>query len=103
MHASNVRHIYSISSAVSAFDLLVYANHPVGALKATGNRGLQPAMDYILEHEGQPVPDLGVVSESASSSGVGAGAAMDVDDDEDAEALKSLGVVTSNAVEAKVL
>ena len=103
MHASNVRHIYSISSAVSAFDLLVYANHPVGALKATGNRGLQPAMDYILEHEGQPVPDLGVVSESASSSGVGAGAAMDVDDDEDAEALKSLGVVTSTAVEAKVL
>ena len=104
MHASNVRHIYSTSSAVSAFDLLVYANHPVGALKATGNRGLQPAMDYILEHEGQPVPDLGVVSESASSStGVGAGAAMDVDDDEDAEALKSLGVVTSNAVEAKVL
>jgi hypothetical protein len=67
-------------------------------LKATGNRGLQPAMDHILEHEGQPIPDLGGVSEQASSSGP-----MDVDnEDEDAEALKSLGVVAGNAVEAKV-
>lgn len=70
-----------------------------GALKATGNRGLQPAMDHILEHESQPVPDLGGVSES---SGAGARNAMDVDDEEDAEALKSLGVVASGAVEAKV-
>ena len=70
----------------------------VGALKATGNRGLQPAMDHILENEGQPIPDLGGVSEQASSSGP-----MDVDnEDEDAEALKSLGVVAGNAVEAKV-
>lgn len=70
----------------------------LGALKATGNRGLQPAMDHILEHEGQPIPDLGGVSEQASSSGP-----MDVDnEDEDAEALKSLGVVAGNAVEAKV-
>jgi hypothetical protein len=58
-------------------------------------------MDHILEHEGQPVPDLGAVSES-SSRGAGGDNAMDVDDDEDAEALKSLGVVTTNAVEAKV-
>jgi hypothetical protein len=55
-------------------------------------------MDHILEHEGQPIPDLGGVSEQTSSSGP-----MDVDDeDEDAEALKSLGVVAGNAVEAKV-
>ena len=55
-------------------------------------------MDHILEHEGQPIPDLGGVSEQASSSGP-----MDVDnEDEDAEALKSLGVVAGNAVEAKV-
>lgn len=53
-------------------------------------------MDHILEHEAQPIPDLGGVSEQASSSGP-----MDVDD-EDAEALKSLGVVAGNAVEAKV-
>lgn len=55
-------------------------------------------MDHILEHESQPVPDLGGVSES---SGAGARNAMDVDDEEDAEALKSLGVVASGAVEAK--
>ena len=69
-------------------------------MKATGNRGLQPAMDHILEHEGQPIPDLGGVTEKASSTGP-----MDVDnddEDEDAEALKSLGVVAGNAVEAKV-
>lgn len=53
-------------------------------------------MDHILEHEGQPIPDLGGVSEQAGSS-----APMDVDD-EDAEALKSLGVLAGNAVEAKV-
>ncbi|RDB18446.1 UBX domain-containing protein 1 [Hypsizygus marmoreus] len=69
------------------------------ALKATGNRGLQPAMDHILEHEGQPVPDLGAVNES--SSGASRRDAMDVDDDEDADALKSLGAAASSAVEAK--
>ena len=70
----------------------------LGALKATGNRGLQPAMDHILEHEGQAVPDLGGVSEQAAAQ-----APMDVDEDaEDAEALKSLGVLQGNAVEAKV-
>ncbi|TFK39743.1 ubiquitin-related domain-containing protein [Crucibulum laeve] len=69
------------------------------ALKATGNRGLQPAMDHILEHEGQPVPDLGGVTET--KGGTSSNEAMDVDDDEDAEALKSLGAVAGNAVEAK--
>lgn len=57
-------------------------------------------MDHILEHEGQSVPDLGGVSESAASSS--ARDAMDVDDDEDADALRSLGAVANNAVEAKV-
>lgn len=66
------------------------------ALKATGNRGLQPAMDHIIEHEGQPVPELSGVNESTNSR-----VPMDVDDDEDAEALRSLGVVAGNAVEAK--
>ncbi|KAG6909364.1 hypothetical protein DXG01_000803 [Tephrocybe rancida] len=68
------------------------------ALKATGNRGLQPAMDHILEHEGQTVPDLGAVSESMPSA---RGDGMDVDDDEDADALRSLGAAANNAVEAK--
>jgi hypothetical protein len=55
-------------------------------------------MDHILEHEGQAVPDLGGVNEQPAGR-----APMDVDeDDEDAEALKSLGALQGNAVEAKV-
>ncbi|KZT69290.1 hypothetical protein DAEQUDRAFT_726872 [Daedalea quercina L-15889] len=46
------------------------------AVKATGGRGLQPAMDFLLENEGKPVPDLSSVPASSS------GAPMDVDDDE---------------------
>lgn len=56
-------------------------------------------MDHILEHEGQPVPDLGSITESSRA---GARDTMDVDEDEDAEALKSLGATASGAVEAKV-
>jgi len=67
------------------------------ALKATGNRGLQSAMDHLIEHEGEPIPDLSAVSESTARP---ARDTMDVDDDEDAEALKSLGVKV-NDVEAK--
>ncbi|KAJ7065282.1 ubiquitin-related domain-containing protein [Mycena amicta] len=67
------------------------------ALKATGNRGLQPAMDHILEHDGQPVPDMTSVTESASRPSN----PMDVDDDdEDADALKALGL-KAGEVEAK--
>lgn len=60
-------------------------------------------MDHILEHDTETVPDFSAVSSSGSAAGVtsGAGAPMD-EDDEDAEALKSLGVVASDAVEAKV-
>ncbi|KAH8833344.1 ubiquitin-related domain-containing protein [Flagelloscypha sp. PMI_526] len=66
------------------------------ALKATGNRGLQPAMDHLLEHDGQPVPDLSGVSESKPTT-----SAMDVDeDDEDAQATKALGA-GAEGVEAK--
>ncbi|KAF9466174.1 ubiquitin-related domain-containing protein [Collybia nuda] len=68
------------------------------ALKSTGNRGLQPAMDHIIEHEGEPVPDLSAVAESAGGARRDA---MDVDDDEDAEALKSLGAAANDAIEAK--
>ncbi|KAJ7885982.1 ubiquitin-related domain-containing protein [Mycena leptocephala] len=68
------------------------------ALKATGNRGLQPAMDFLFEHEGQPIPDLSAITESTSRP---ARDAMDVDDDEDAEALKSLGDKVANDIEAK--
>ncbi|KAG6841125.1 hypothetical protein C0991_001694 [Blastosporella zonata] len=68
------------------------------ALKATGNRGLQPAMDHILEHEGQPIPDLGGVTESVSGA---RNEGMDVDDDEDADALRSLGAAAANNADAK--
>lgn len=67
-----------------------------GALKATSNRGLQPAMDHILENESKPVPSIDSVTESSTS-----GPAIDVDD-EDAEALESLGGIAANAAEAKV-
>lgn len=86
------------SSPVSCADRLSLAEC-TGAMKATGNRGLQPAMDHILENEGSPVPDLSTISSGAGGS---APAPMDVDDDEDADALKSLGAVASGEVEAKV-
>ncbi|KAI0641992.1 ubiquitin-related domain-containing protein [Trametes meyenii] len=59
------------------------------ALKATGNRGLQPAMDFIIENEGKPVPDLSSVFSSSAAPGGGGGEPMD-EDDEDIEALKAV-------------
>ncbi|KAF8484181.1 ubiquitin-related domain-containing protein [Gautieria morchelliformis] len=56
------------------------------ALKATSNRGLQPAMDHILENEGKPVPDLS----AAVSSGGSSTAAVADEDDEDAEAVRAV-------------
>ena len=63
-----------------------------GALKATGNRGLQPAMDHLIENEGKPVPDLSSVSASSGSAPSGGAGPMDVDDedDEDLAALKAV-------------
>ncbi|KAG7445167.1 uncharacterized protein BT62DRAFT_933591 [Guyanagaster necrorhizus] len=62
------------------------------ALKATGNRGLQPAIDHILEHGEQPIPDMGSVSESAGS------APMDVDEDDDAEATANLAGLEAKSI-----
>lgn len=59
-----------------------------GALKATSNRGLQPAMDFILENQDKPVPDLSSVSSSSTSQPARTGG--DEDDDEDVEALKAI-------------
>ncbi|KAI0714153.1 ubiquitin-related domain-containing protein [Cerioporus squamosus] len=60
------------------------------ALKATGNRGLQPAMDHLIENEGKPIPDLSSVSASTAPAPSGGGP-MDVDEDnEELEALKAV-------------
>jgi hypothetical protein len=55
-----------------------------GALKATNNAGLQPAMDHILENDGKPVPELGSVA--AAQPAVASG---DGEDDEDMELLQA--------------
>lgn len=69
-----------------------------GAIKATAGRGLQPAMDHILENEGNPVPDLSSVSSAASSAPPAQ--PMDEDDQDDLEALSSLGVKGAAAAAA---
>ena len=76
----------------------------LGALRATNNRGLQPAMDHIIENEGKPVPDPSAPAAAATPTSAG-GDPMDVNgDDEDVEALRSLmrtqtGSSSSGAVE----
>ncbi|KAG0697930.1 ubiquitin-related domain-containing protein [Suillus ampliporus] len=59
------------------------------ALRATNNRGLQPAMDHILENEGKPIPDPSAAAPTSASGS--AAQPMDVDgDDEDEDALRRL-------------
>ena len=66
------------------------ASRYAGALKATGNSGLQPAMDHIIDNQDKPVPDLSSVSESARSAPPPS-EGMDVDgDDEELAALKAV-------------
>ena len=60
-----------------------------GALKATSNRGLQPAMDHLIENEGKPVPDLSSVT-SAASSRPPQGGGDPMDEDDDLEALRAV-------------
>ena len=64
-------------------------SHVAGALKATNNRGLQPAMDHLVENEGNPVPDLTTVSSTASSTRP-PGGGDPMDEDEDLEALRAV-------------
>ncbi|KAG8221099.1 ubiquitin-related domain-containing protein, partial [Butyriboletus roseoflavus] len=70
------------------------------ALRATNRRGLQPAMDHLLEHEGDPVPASDAGSgpvAGASSTGVGTEAEA-ADEDEDVAAF---GIAGAGDVEAK--
>ncbi|KAI6164516.1 ubiquitin-related domain-containing protein [Pisolithus thermaeus] len=82
------------------------------ALRATSHRGLQPAMDHLLEHEGEPIPEASASGGSSLVSEITAQStpAMDVDgDDDDAEALRHLigkkgpvsAAATAGDVEAK--
>lgn len=80
-----------------------------GALRATKNSGLQPAMDFLLEHSDDPIPDSSAQAQAAPSSGSGRDVPMDEDDEEDAAALRAVygtgaGAVAAAAadVEAKV-
>lgn len=68
-------------------------HHIAGAVKATGGRGLQPAMDFILENEGKPVPDLSSVTAAGGSGG--GDVPMDVDGDQ--EELSELQAVYGKA------
>jgi len=56
------------------------------AMKATGGRGLQPAMDFLIENDGKPIPDPSTVTSATPARPSGGG---DVDD-EDLEALKAV-------------
>jgi hypothetical protein len=61
-----------------------------GALKATNNRGLQPALDHLEENAENPVPDLSSVSSTTSSAPPPYGGGDPMDEDEDLEALKAV-------------
>jgi len=70
------------------------------ALRATNNKGLQPAMDFILEHNDDPIPDATSAATAASSAQPQSGP-MDEDDDEETAALRAVyGVGPGAAAQA---
>ncbi|KAG2143777.1 ubiquitin-related domain-containing protein [Suillus bovinus] len=79
------------------------------ALRATNSRGLQPAMDHILENEGKPIPDPSAATPTSASGSAGQPINVDVDDeDEDEDALRRLmgtkvdpGATSNSEAEAK--
>ena len=57
-------------------------NFRAGALSATGNRGLNAAVDHLSENEGKPIPDPSSVSSATVSAGpAGGGDPMQEDED----------------------
>ncbi|THH09681.1 hypothetical protein EW146_g8617 [Bondarzewia mesenterica] len=61
------------------------------ALRATNNRGLQPAMDFVLEHNDDPIPDPSAAPPPPAASGASSAAEpMDEDEDEDVAALRAV-------------
>ena len=75
--------------------ILIY--HPTGAIKATGGRGLQPTMDFLLANEDKPVPDLSSVSAASSAPSAGGSGDAPMDVDEDQEELAALQAVYGKA------
>ncbi|OCB87700.1 hypothetical protein A7U60_g5226 [Sanghuangporus baumii] len=60
------------------------------ALRATGNAGLQPALDFLFAHTDDPIPDASAQTSSSSvASGRTEGVPAGDEDDEDAEALRA--------------
>jgi hypothetical protein len=68
---------------------IVKLNDDAGALRATNNRGLQPAMDFILEHNDDPIPDFTSGAVATSSAARPQTGPMDEDEDEDTAALRA--------------
>jgi hypothetical protein len=63
-------------------------NDNTGALRATNNKGLQPAMDFILEHNDDPIPDATSGATATSSTQPHSEPTGD-EDAEDAEVLRA--------------
>lgn len=81
---------------------MVTRSFDAGALKTTNNRGLQPAMDHLIENAENPVPDLSSVSSTTGSARQPQGGEVPMDEDEDAEALRAVyGEGGSNQAEAE--
>ena len=81
--------ISGFSFTIRILGLLGYHLPCVGALKATNNRGLQPAMDHLIQNEGNPVPDPSV-SSTTDSSGLPQCGADPINEDEDLDALRAI-------------
>ncbi|KAI0766042.1 ubiquitin-related domain-containing protein [Irpex lacteus] len=60
------------------------------ALKATGGRGLQPAMDFLIENDGKPIPDPSTVTSTAPAASSAPSGGHGDDDDDELEALKAV-------------
>ena len=60
-----------------------------GALRATSNAGLQPALDFLFAHTDDPIPDVSAQSQAQPSSSTSRAGGGD-EDDEELEALKAV-------------
>jgi len=70
----------------------VKLNDSLGALRSTKNSGLQPAMDFILEHNEDPIPD-------ATSSAQPQSEPINVDDEDEDDAA-ALGFQSGDSSQA---